>query len=350
MFSQVSFLDKLFSTKHLAVMLKSGIPLSEALETLKDQAKSSAFKKILADVLTSTQQGKSLEKALSKYPEVFDPLYLSLIKIGERSGNLEKNLEHLARQLEKEHNFRKKVQSAMLYPLLVLAATVCLGGGISLFILPKLVEFFESLEVELPLTTRVLLFIARVMKTHGIIIFGGVFVFLFLGSLVVRLRSVRPHWHRFLLHLPIFGPFLKSSHLSSFCRNLGIMLESGIPIAEALEISAEAIGNEVFRADVKKIGQAVEKGRGIEEALERGQFFEFPSLLAKMIGVGEKTGHLEENLLYLGDFFEEEVDSMSKNFANILEPVLLLGIGLVVGFVALAIISPIYQLTGSIRR
>jgi len=128
------------------------------------------------------------------------------------------------------------------------------------------------------------------------------------------------------------------------------MLESGIPITEALEISSEAMGNEVFKADVKKIGQAVEKGRSIEEALKKEKFFEFPSILARMVGVGEKTGHLEQNLLYLADFYEEEVDSVSKNFANILEPVMLLGIGLVVGFVALAIISPIYQLTGSIRR
>lgn len=350
MFSRVSFLDKLFFTKHLGIMLKSGIPISEALESLRDQARNPAFRKILDGVLTDAQRGKSLKEALSKYPKVFDPLYLSLVRIGEHSGNLEKSLKHLSEQLEKEQDFRKKVQSAMFYPLLVFVATTFLGGGVSLFILPKLVEFFESLDVELPLTTKILLFAARIMKNYGILIFLGFIALLLLFIFLIKLPLIKPLWHRFLLRLPILGSFLGCSQLSSFCRNLGIMLESGIPITEALEISAGALGNEVFKADVEKIGRAVEKGERIEEALEKGKFFEFPSVLAKMVGVGEQTGHLEENLLYLGDFFEEEVDSMSKNFANILEPVLLLGIGLVVGFVALAIISPIYQLTGSIRR
>lgn len=331
-------------------MLKAGIPLTEALDSLKDQARTSGFKKILTSILADAQQGKSLEEALSKHPGVFDPLYLSLIKIGERSGNLEKNLEHLSKQLDKEHNFRKKIQSAMLYPLLVLLSTLGLGTGISFFILPKLTDFFESLDVELPLPTKILLFIAKVVKNYGILIFVSLIAIFMLLLFLIRVPFIKKIWHWFLLHFPIVGPFLKDTHLSSFCRNLGIMLESGIPIAEALEISAGAIGNEVFKADVKRIGLAVEKGRGIEEALEKGKFFEFPPVVSKMIGVGEHTGHLEDNLLYLGDFFEEEVDSMSKNFADILEPVLLLGIGLVVGFMALAVISPIYQLTGSIGR
>lgn len=350
MFNRLSFVDKLFFTRHLSIMLKSGIALPEALEELKDQAKSSVFGKILTDVSVDVQKGKNLEDAFSKHPKVFDRLYLSLIKIGERSGNLEKNLEYLSEQLEKEHNFRKKIQSAMLYPFLILTATSCLGGGIAFFILPKLVDFFEGLDVELPLTTKILLFIAQVTKNYGIIIVSGFFIVLFLGSLIVKLRPIKPHWHRFLLHFPIIGSFLRYVHLSSFCRNLGIMLESGIPIAQALEVTAEGFGNEVFKTDIKKIGQAVEKGKSMEEGFKKGKFFEFPSILIKMIGVGERTGHLEDNLLYLGDFFEEEVDSASKNFANILEPLLLLGIGLVVGFVALAIISPIYQLTGSIGR
>jgi len=350
MFNRISFLDKLFFTKHLGIMLKSGITLPEALTTLEDQAKGSAFRKILVSVSAEVQKGKSLEEAFANHPQAFDSLYLSLIKIGERSGNLEKNLDHLGDQLEKEHDFRKKIQSALLYPGLILTATFCLGGGISLFILPKLVEFFESLEVELPLTTKILLFVAQIMKNYGIFLALGCFLVLLLSYFVIQLRSIRPHWHRLLLHLPVLGAFLKNVYLSSFCRNLGIMLESSIPIAEALEICSQGLSNEVFKADIKKISQAVRQGKSIEEALNKEHFFEFPSLLKKMVGVGEKTGHLEENLVYLGDFFEKEVDSTSKDFANILEPILLLGIGLVVGFVALAIISPIYQLTGSIRR
>lgn len=350
MFKPISFIDRLFFTKHLSIMLKSGIPLSEALESLKDEAKASTFKKILTRVLADVQKGKSLEEALTKHPKAFDPLYLSLIRLGERSGNLEKNLEYLTQQLEKEHNFKKKVQSAMLYPVLVLTATTFLGGGIAFFILPKLVDFFESFEVELPLTTKVLLFVAQGMKNYGILILLGLVALYALFIFLIKTSFIKPLWHRFLLHLPLIGTFLKGTTLSSFCRNFGIMLQSGIPIGQGLEICEGAMSNEVFKADIKKIGKEVEKGKSVEESLKKGNFFEFPSILTKMIGVGERTGNLEKNLLYLADFFEEEVDSMSKNLANILEPFLLLGIGLVVGFVALAIISPIYQLTGSIGR
>ena len=350
MFNKISFIEKLFFTKHLSIMLKSGITLPEALDSLKDEVKSPAFKKTLTNVSADVQKGKNLKEALARNPKAFNSLYLSLIRIGERSGSLEKNLEHLSTQLEKEHNFRKKVQSAMLYPLLVLSATTFLGGGIGLFILPKLVDFFEGLEVELPLTTKILLFVAQIMKNYGMIIIPGFFGLLFLGSLIVRLAAVKPHWHRFLLHSPIIGSFVKCTQLSSFCRNLGIMLQSGIPIAEALQISVDAAGNEVFKTDINKIAQAVEKGKSIESVLNKGKFFEFPSIAIKMIGVGEKTGRLEENLLYLGDFYEEELDGLSKNLSNVLEPIMLIGIGLVVGFVALAIISPIYELTGSMGR
>ncbi|MBL7159122.1 type II secretion system F family protein [Candidatus Microgenomates bacterium] len=350
MFNKISFIERLFFTKHLSIMLKSGITLPEALDSLKDEAKSPAFKKILTDVSADVQKGKSLKEALERSLKAFNSLYLSLIKIGERSGNLEKNLEHLSEQLEKEHNFRKKVQSAMLYPILVLSATAFLGGGIGLFILPKLVDFFEGLDVELPITTKILLFIAQIMKDYGMIIIPGFFVLLFLGSLFVRLKSVKPRWHYFLLRMPIIGAFIKCTQLSSFCRNLGIMLQSGIPITEALQISVDAISNEVFKTDVNKIAQAVEKGKSIESVLTKGKFFEFPSIVTKMIGVGEKTGRLEENLLYMGIFYEEELDDLSKNLSNVLEPIMLIGIGLVVGFVALAIISPIYELTGSMGR
>lgn len=349
MFNKVSFLDKLFFTKHLSIMLKSGIPLSEILDGLREEARSAAFKKILTGVYNDAQCGKSLEESLAKYPQAFDKLYLSLIKIGERSGNLEKNLTYLSEQLDKENSFKKKIQSAMLYPLLVLTATIGLGGAIAFFILPQLVDFFEGLNVELPLTTKILLFFGSTMRDYALLIILGLIGFFILFLTIIRMPSIRPSWQRLLLHLPFLGVFLKSSDLASFSRNLGIMLQSSIPIAQALTISAEAMGNEVFKTDIKKIGQAVEEGKSIEEVLRKEKFFEFPSIMVKMIGVGERTGHLEENLLYLADFFEEEVDSLSKNLTNILEPALLLGIGLMVAFVALAIISPIYELTGSVR-
>lgn len=348
--SRVNFLDKLLFTKHLATMIKAGIPIAEALATLVDQTKSLQFKKVLSGVLADVENGQSLAKSLQKYPRVFDQFYISLIEVGEESGTLEENLEFLAKQLAKDYALRKKIQGAMLYPGLVFAATTIMGGFIALFILPKLVDFFSAFEIELPLTTKILLFFANTMKDYGVWLALGLLGFLFLTSLVLRLPKVKPKWHQLILKFPLFGEMLLYGQLARFARNLGTLVKSGVPVTKSLETTAATLSNLKFKADLIEIGQFLAKGKNIGVALEQKKFSEFPPLVSKMISVGEKTGKLDETLLYLGDFYEDEIDNISKNLTTILEPVLLISIGLVVGFVALAIISPIYELTGSIRR
>lgn len=350
LFSRVKFLDKLLFTKHLATMIKAGIPIAEALATLVDQTKSALFKKVLSSVLTDVENGQSLAKSFQRYPKIFDHFYISLIAVGEESGTLEENLEFLSKQLTKDYALRKKIQGAMLYPGLVFAATTIMGGFISLFILPKLVDFFEAFEIELPLTTRILLFVANTMKDYGVLIFGGFIGGLFLLYLFLHLPKVRPWWHKTMLKFPLFGELLAYGQLARFSRNLGVLLKSGVPVQKALEVTANTLANLKFRADLLSITEDLTKGKEIGESLEHDRYSEYPPLVSKMISVGEKTGKLDETLLYLSDYYEDEVDNISKNLTTILEPVLLLSIGLVVGFVALAIISPIYELTGSIRR
>lgn len=350
LFSRVSFLEKLLFTKHLATMVKAGIPIAEALDTLVEQAKTRTFKNVLSSVLADIENGQALAKSLGKHPQVFDQFYISLIEVGEESGTLEENLEFLAKQLAKDYNLRKKIQGAMLYPALVFLATFIMGGFISLFILPKLVDFFEAFEVELPLATKILLFFANIMKNYGIVLFISAFVLLLLGYFTLQLSKVKSVWHRMILKLPLFGNLIVYEQLARFSRNLGVMLKSGVPVTRSLETTAHTLSNLKFKKDLLEIEKILAKGKNIGDTLEQKKFSEFPPLVAKMISVGEKTGKLDETLLYLGDFYEDEIDNISKNLTTILEPILLITIGLVVGFVALAIISPIYELTGSIRR
>lgn len=349
LFNHIGFLDKLLFTKHLAVMLRSGIPLSEAVSTLADETKNQSFKKVLKGVWGQIQNGQSLYKALSSYLQVFDPLYLSLVKIGEKSGKLEENLNYLIIQQTKSYEFRKKVTGALLYPALVLISTAVAGSSLSLFVLPKLVDLFRSLDVKLPLSTKILLFVSNLMKDYGILIIISLTAILALVYWLVHTAKVKPHWHRFLLSIPALGVLLQNVELSSICRNVGLMLKSGLPIMAVLEAQCQVEGNLVYKDYLEQIRAGVDKGKSIAETLRPEKFPFIPQFMAKMIGVGEKTGKLEESFLYLGDFFEGEVDDTTKNLSNILEPVLLLILGLVVGFVALSIISPIYQLTGSIR-
>lgn len=345
----VSFSEKFFFTKNLAVMLKSGIPIAEVFDTLAEQAKSGAFKKILKQVKEDVSRGRSLEKVLSQYPKVFDQFYLSLIKVGEESGTLEESLIYLVDQMQKEKELRQKVQGAMLYPAIVLFATGTIGLVLAFFILPQIIGLFESLNVELPLTTKLLIFVARILRDWGLVIIPSAIVLFVLFTALLQTRLIKPRWHALLLRLPILGKLLQNISLATLARNLGIMLKSGLTITSALETSAQIERNLVYKKDLAKVAEEVRKGKSIEEILIENKFKEFPLFMVRMVGVGEKSGNLEENLGYLGDYFEEEVDTVTKNLATILEPVLLIFIGGVVAFVALSIISPIYQVTGSIR-
>lgn len=345
----VSFKEKFFFTKHLSLMLKSGIPIDDILSTLATQAKGELFRKVLTQVAEDVSRGQSLTKALSKHPRVFSPFYRSLVEVGEESGTLEESLFYLVEQMEKEHTLAQKVQSAMLYPAIVLTATGVIGFAIAFFILPQIVTLFESFQVELPLTTKILIWTAHFLKDWGLIALPALGAFIVGLAFFLNLPTIKPHWHALLLRLPIFGYLFQNVALAAVCRNLGIMLKSGVPITSALDTSAEVEENLVYKRDLGKIAEEVKKGKTLESIFIEQKFKEFPIFMVRMIGVGEKSGNLEENLAYLGDYFESEVDTIANNLTVILEPALLLFIGGVVAFVALSIISPIYQITGSIK-
>lgn len=350
LFNKVNFVDKLLFTKHLAVMIQSGIPIGEAIDIIRQQSRNPALQELLTAILKDIDNGQTLEKALSKHPKVFDPFYISIIKIGEESGNLESNLKYLAEQLKKNYEFSKKVQGALMYPTIILVVTFIAGGAISLFVFPKLIELFSSLDVELPLATKILLFIANTMKNYGYAIFGGIILIALGFRLLLRVHSVRFQWHRFLFSFPGLGIFLQDVEIAFLCRNLGIMLRSGLPITVAFQAQYDATTNLVFKEYLKSLTASVEKGENVSEKLIGKKFHYMPPLVAKMIGVGEKTGKLDESFIYLGEFFSDEVDNYSKDLSTILEPIILIFIGLIVAFVALAVISPIYQLTSGIHR
>lgn len=348
--SGVSFVERLLFTKHLLIMSKSGINLSEAIETIAAETKSEIFRKILEKVNKDIRNGQPLGKSLEKHPKAFNKFYTSLIEIGEESGTLETSLEYLAKQLAEEYSLRKKIQTALLYPTIVIVAVFIVGAGMSLFVLPSLVDLFESLNVELPIATKILLFFANVMKHYGVLVIAGIIASIILSRLFIALPVIRPKWDRVKLSFPVFGPLFQNRELSMMCRNLGIMLKSGLSITKALDVEYAACGNYVFKDYIDRIKKSVDKGKEISAELNTGKYTKFSPIAIKMIGVGEKTGQLDESFLYLSNFFDDEVDNIARNLSVVLEPIILLGIGLVVGFVVLAIISPIYEFTGSIRK
>ncbi|MCD6550212.1 type II secretion system F family protein [bacterium] len=343
LFGKVSFVDKLLFTKHLGMMIKSGVPLREAVLEIRKGTRSRKFKAVLEGVIESLDNGESLARSLSRYPDVFDPLFVNLIKVGEESGTLEETFRYLAIQLEKTYSLSKKIKSAMLYPILILTATFTLIGVLALFIFPKLIPLFEGFNIELPLPTRILLWGVKTVQNYGI--FVAMIILFFLGFLVFisRLRPVKSFFHHLILKLPVVRKFSRDSNLAYLARTLGTLVKSGVPIIEALDITSKTLKNIVYQDYLRKSVLSIQRGKEIGLSLAKEPKL-FPSVFSRMISTGEKTGRLEEALFYLADFYESEIDDAAKNLSQVLEPVLLIMVGFLVGFVAVSIIMPIYKI------
>lgn len=347
--NEISFIEIILFTKHLSIMIKSGVPILEGVEILAEQTKNGAFKKVLKQIGNDIKNGSSLVLSFKKYPHIFSPFYVSMVTVGEQSGKLEEVLSYLSSHLKKQYDFSKKVQSALLYPEIILATAVLVGAGISIFVLPQLIDLFESLNVTLPLSTQILLWTAKFMKTSGVLFFSILFGLIVLFQFVIRTKAIRPLWDAFLFSLPVLGNYLNKIELASFCRNLGMMLKSGLPILNAFDILEPSTKNTIYSQYIQKMKQGVKRGTSLSQTIETQHLLYIPTLASKMIRVGEKTGNLDETLLYLGDFFEEEIDVASKDFATVLEPIILVFVGLIVAYLAFAIISPIYEFTSGIK-
>lgn len=344
---KVSTVTKLLFVKHLSIMLKSGMSLSDAFNVLIDQSKGK-FKKILEKIRDKTNAGFSLHESLADFPKTFSPIFINLIRAGESSGTLEQNLGQLAIQMEKNYNLKKKIKAAMLYPMIILIFVFIVGLGTIFFILPKLVPLFKGLHTKLPWTTNILVKIGEFFHQYGawpiLILFLAIIFLIWL----LKRKFMRPLTHWIILHLPIFKKISRDLNLSRFTRTMGSLLKSGLTIDESLLITSKVVSNYYFQLSLKEAAETIKQGEPLGKILSKWPFL-YSKLCIRMIEVGEKTGSLDDTLLYLANFFEAEVDDLTKNLSNILEPVLLIFIGLAVAFLALSIITPIYQITGSIK-
>ena len=341
--------EKIGLTKHLAVMIKAGITLSEALDNLVSQASGTELKKILSGVKRRVDNGTSFNESLAVYPQDFDEMYLGIVKVGETTGNLDDSLNYLADQLGKDYALKKKVGGALMYPGLVLVATIGLATFISLFILPKLVDFFAAFDEKLPATTVMLLELAKFMKDYGVVFFGTMFGILTMIYLVQKLPPIHLWRDRQILKLPFIGRLLVEREVATFARNLSTLIKSGLPIFEGLKICGSSQINLEYKRTIKNLASNLEKGSKIGDFLKLKECkLLFPRLVADMVAVGEKTGGVDQSLAYVSQFYEDDIEETARNLTTILEPAILIVIGLMVAFLALAIIGPIYQLTGSL--
>ncbi|MEK7660196.1 MAG: type II secretion system F family protein [Patescibacteria group bacterium] len=340
--------DLAILARHLAVMLKSGMSVTEAIHVAGGSARG-GLKRVLAHVARAVESGRTLEQALAEHPRVFSPHIVSAVRAGESSGTLVENLEHLAVSLEKERELKAKVMGAMLYPLIILIAASGLAVLIAIFILPKITPIFRGLRVTLPASTRALLWLTDIVDAHGAVIATGLAVGLIAVSILVTRKFMRPVTGALALWIPVVRRVVVSSHIARFSRTSAMLLKSGLTLDEALAVTETNATNVYYQRAIRSARERARGGETLSAALADHASL-FPPLVTNMIRVGENAGAYESTLTYLAEFYESDVDTATKSLASLVEPLLLLVMGGVVVFLALSIISPIYEITGSLRR
>jgi len=342
---KVSLNDRVNFTLQISTMLSSGLTLSQSLALFTSQLKPGLFKEIVSEISKNVEVGVSFSEALSKFEAVFPPTYLSLVKAGEASGNLDVVLTRLADTLEKQRDFRAKVKGALIYPAIISVAMVGVFILIIVFVVPKLTSMYSSLNIELPLPTKIMIGLSDffITKWYLVILIA---ILISLGfNYYKKSKAGKYQLAKMSLRLPIFGKINKEKELTEFARTLSLLISAGVPIVESLNISSKAVSNVLYIDAIKASAQKVEKGTPLSETIALNAIF--PPIVFQMINVGQETGKMDEVLGKLSLYFENEVDRKLKNLSVALEPLIMMVLGLMVGVLILSIITPIYKLTSS---
>lgn len=343
-FKRVTSDDVSTFTRQLSTMVAAGLPLTDALRILRTQS-SAAMADIIASLLEDVEGGSNMADALSKHPKVFSDVYIALVRAGESAGVLDTILDRLAGTLEKNREFGGKVKGALVYPILVIIAMFVVGLVMMIFVIPKLTEMYKNFNVELPLPTKILMSVSGVISSYWYLVIGGVVLSAFLFSQWLKTSSGRAKFEEIVFKTPVIGRLSKFVILTEFTRTLGLLVSAGISIIDGLKITAAAVGNTLYRDAL--LGAAVQIEKGLPLAVPIAQNPNFPPILSQMISVGEETGKVDEVLTKLSAYFERESEQGVSTLTAAVEPLIMILLGVGVGFLVIAIILPIYNLTSA---
>lgn len=344
---KIGYLEKINFCGNLSTMIKAGVNLTQALDVIGQESKNSHFQRILNDLKFSVENGRPLSEALSHYKKDFDPVFISMIKAGEASGKLDEALFRLNIQLKKEYSLISKVKNALIYPMVLIAGVLGVLILIITFVIPRLATVFSGSNLKIPFTTRVMFFLSKVMSYQPILTFAVIVIIVICLVMIFRTKTARTGLRRLFFRLPVSKNLLKEIELVRFCRTMGGLLGSGLSIGEVLNITASGASLPVYKKIILESKEKIIKGVSLTNAF-KGMDDYFPPLLVSVITVGEKTGQLDKLLISLADFYEEQADNTLKTLSSLVEPVLLVIVGLLIGGMAISIVVPIYQLIGTI--
>lgn len=341
---RIKFSDKIFLVDNLRVMIKAGLSLVEGLKILEAQIPSEKIRRMIIQMREEVEAGKTLADTLAKFPQLFPNIYVKMIEAGEVSGKLEDSLSETVNQMKKTYAMNSKIKGAMIYPAVVMTAVGGIGIEMVVFVLPKLLQLFAEMNAALPLPTRILIGTSNFLINYGIFVLIAI-VLLAVGYFRIKDKpQVRSFLDGVLLKAPIFGHMSRQINLARFSLTLGSLLKSAIPIIDAVNITAEVLNNYHYQQALLKVGQQIKTGRPLSQLLSAYPKY-FPPLTTQMILVGEQSGTMENLLNELANYYNEEVDQLLKNISTIIEPVIIIILGLVVGGLAVSVIMPMYSLS-----
>ncbi|VAW40067.1 Type IV fimbrial assembly protein PilC [hydrothermal vent metagenome] len=338
--------DIVVLTRQLSTMIDAGLPLVQCLQILSKQQDNPTFKRVLTELVTDVESGTTLADSMRKHPKVFDKLYANMIEAGELGGILDTILSRLATFKEKSMSLKKKIKGAMTYPVICLSISILILVVILVFVIPVFVEMFSSMGAALPTPTLIVVNMSNFVKSNFIFIIIAAFVVFMIFKKIYNTEKGRYRIDAFALNSPVAGPLIRKVAVAKFTRTLSTMLQSGVPILDALQVVAKTAGNKVIERAVLRVSDSIAEGRPIAEPLEETGVF--PNMVVQMINVGESVGALDTMLEKIADFYDEEVDQAVENLTAMIEPFMMVFLGGMIGGLVVAMYLPIFKMAGNV--
>lgn len=346
---KVKLKDLVIFTRQLSTMISAGVPLTRSLATMQTQTESKYLKQVLANIMKEVESGQPLGDSFAKYPEVFSDVYVNMVKAGEAGGILDEILKRLASQVEQDASMRKKIKSAMMYPVVIFGITILAFFGIMMFVIPKLGKIIGDLggpDAELPVYTQAMLSASQFMQSNALFIiifsFGAGYAF----KRYIKTPKGKLKWHGFLLRIPVIKVLLTKIAIARFARTFASLMSAGVAVLDALEVTGGAIGNKVIENELKEAAKAVKNGKQLSEPLSHSKHF--PAIVPQMLAIGEETGQIDTILIKVADFYEEEVETTIDGLSSLIEPLMIVVLGGMVGLIAASVMGPIASLSKNV--
>lgn len=347
--AKVKISDLVLFTRQLSTMVSAGVPLLRSLNTMHNQVENPTLREVIGDMIKDVQSGISLADAMQKHPDVFSDIFVNMIRAGEAAGIVDEILKRLATQVEKNASMRKKIKSASTYPIVLLVLTLGAFMGLMIFIIPRIASILKDIggpDAKLPVVTQVMISISSFMTQYWYIMIGGTFLAIFLFKRYTKTPTGKYQLHAVVLKIPILKNLVTKIAVARFTRTFAALIGAGVSVVEALQVTARAIGNEVYRKAIEEAAGEVVNGRQLSQALEGNKLF--PGIVPQMLAVGEETGQTDVVLVKVADFYDEEVDAIIDSLSSILEPVMIVIMGGMVGLVAASVMGPIASLSQNV--